>query len=117
MIDLDELERKEQEATPEPWYPLVGHPYLFANMRGPEPWHHDIIGRFDYNSEKDRAFIAALRNAAPELIAMARRLEWIVSQAVEWDEVEHKAFLIELQTLRGHDVYAAIDAAMQEQKT
>lgn len=118
MIDLDELERLEREATEGPWYPLVGHPYLFANMRGPEPWHHDIVGRFDYHSEKDRALIAALRNAAPELIAMARRYQWGVKNA-RWLRHEHEAY-VAIPVALGADLsceatrHAAIDAAMQE---
>lgn len=112
MIDLDEMERKEQEATPAPWYPLFSHPYLFANARGPKPWHHDIVGRFDYHSEKDRAFIAALRNAAPELIAMARRwqaLDKMMQSGPEAHlEVNGAGWPLFVAVLDGHD--------MQEQK-
>lgn len=75
---------------------------------------HGLSDRMFEMGQAENRFADALRNAAPELIAMARRLEWIVEKAIEWDEVEHKAFLIELQTLRGPDVYAAISAAMQE---
>ncbi len=96
MIDFDELKQLCREATPGPWYEMPQHPYLFCNGRGPEPWHNDIIGRFDYNSEKDRAFIAAFRNAAPKLIAMAE-------QAAQWkklylhavDEANHLTNFVE----------------------
>jgi hypothetical protein len=74
MTDLDELSRLLQQATPGPWIEMEMHPYLFANPRGPQPWHHDIVGRFDYHSDANRAAIAALRNHAEELVRDARLL-------------------------------------------
>jgi hypothetical protein len=77
MTDLDELERLLAQATPGPWIEMEMHPYLFANPRGPQPWHHDIVGRFDYHSDANRALIAALRNHAEELVRDARRYRYI----------------------------------------
>ena len=112
-IDLDELERalvpmdKPLSVRQERYEPArVGVEHA--------PGAVEVVGHFVLL--KHAKEYAALRNAAPELLAMARRLEWILEKAIEWDEVEHKAFLIELPTLRGPDVYKAIDAAMQEQK-
>ena len=65
MIDLDELERLCREATRGPWESLRTCVY-FAHG----------IGGFDIANcpkpETNAELIAALRNAAPKLIAMAR---------------------------------------------
>ena len=74
MVDLDGLGKLVAQMAPGPWVEIEGHPYLFCNARGPKPWNHDIVGRFDYASaDADRKAIAALRNAAGELIRDARR--------------------------------------------
>ena len=67
MLDLDALKRLEKAATPKPWeqdfdegraamYVLAGEKALIECYAGPH----------------DAAFIAALRNAAPELIEVYR---------------------------------------------
>lgn len=64
-IDLDELERLEKEATPGPWE------YLWIDNYG-----DDLkIARSDDSvliTNQDNALIAALRNALPELIRLAK---------------------------------------------
>jgi hypothetical protein len=122
MTDLDELSRLLEQATPGPWIEMEMHPYLFANPRGPQPWHHDIVGRFDYHSDANRALIAALRNAAEELVRDARRYRWlqmIARQARQWDVHGKGAhWTTGFHTEDGRlDFAAAIDAAIaQEQK-
>lgn len=85
MIDLDELERMCREADGIPWM-------------SPE-W-------LQYN--------AALRNAAPELIAMARRYQWLRDAAPEkwapWADERYQ------DNCTAEEIDAAIDAAMQEQE-
>lgn len=105
MIDLDELERLCREAEAARPTGVATDRYIDESGEA-RSRYIDALHRLN----------EALRNAAPELIAMARRLEWIADKAIDWDEVEHKAFLIELPVLRGPNVYAAIDAAMQEQE-
>jgi hypothetical protein len=102
MTDLDELSRLLQQATPGPWIEMEMHPYLFANPRGPQPWHHDIVGRFDYHSDANRAAIAALRNHAEELVRDARR--WRC--ALRHPEV--------LAQWSGAEAEAAIDSLLEE---
>lgn len=85
MIDLDELMRLHEEATPGPWkvkigdfesedgYGTVTAPYVEANGkticvptdRGPD----------DDNDEDDAAYIVSACNAVPELVARIRELE------------------------------------------
>jgi hypothetical protein len=64
-LDLEKLAELEKVATPGPW-----------------AWHHDamyeqrvVAGMYAALKEEDRAFIAALRNAAPALIEAAERWE------------------------------------------
>ena len=85
MIDLDELMRLREAATPGPWkvnigdfesedgYGTVTAPYVEADGkticvpfdRGPD----------DDNDEDDAAYIVAACNAVPELVARIRELE------------------------------------------
>lgn len=85
MIDLDELMRLHEAATPGPWkvkngdfesedgYGTVTAPYVEADGkticvpfdRGPD----------DDNDEDDAAYIVAACNAVPELVARIRELE------------------------------------------
>jgi hypothetical protein len=102
MIDIDELERLAKAATPGPWHinmaevhragPCPGddeswsrrHQHLIAGL-------HNTVG--DFNREQDNArFIAAARNAMPELLKRLRAAEEIVRAAekaldgIDWDE-------------------------------
>ena len=72
MLDLDELERLLAEATPGPWRGEEnGDGYLMHRSR-PEV----VLGRIAHgNSRVDAVFVAALRNAAPHLLALARAAE------------------------------------------
>jgi len=119
MIDFDELERRCREAEsgewrthgpskPQPDAPEGGD---FAIICG-----SDIIAETFYrsgyetthNARANAEFIAALRNAAPELIAMARRYQWLR---------EHTVATGLSQWVHPHQFLdAAIDAAMQEQE-
>lgn len=63
-IDLDQLERLEKEATPGPWTGLWV-----------DNWDDLRISRITDDpktTDEDREFIAAMRNALPELIRLAR---------------------------------------------
>lgn len=90
MIDLDELMRLREAATPGPWkakigdfeyedgYGTVTAPYVEADGkticvptdRGPD----------DDNDESDAAYIVSACNAVPELVARIRELERLCEQ-------------------------------------
>ena len=83
-IDLDELERLEKAATPGPWFAGTEDPDDVVIWHGPNrDWFTNIADpkkgcvAFDFaGDEKANAeLIAALRNAAPALIARVRELE------------------------------------------
>lgn len=64
-FDLDSLEAFEKAATPGPWN------YTESDMCGPDRYVGDI------EWPEDRAFVRAIRNAAPELFKAAKeRDEW-----------------------------------------
>ena len=76
MIDLDELERLEQAATPAPWKesewdhePAIAYQIMDAD--GDYDWQYLVPQDKHYTPgvEADISFILALRNAAPELFA------------------------------------------------
>jgi hypothetical protein len=119
VTDLDELSRLLEQATKGPWIEMEMHPYLFANPRGPQPWHHDIVGRFDYHSDANRAAIAALRNHAEELVRDARRLARlermfrVMSPNIDGN---HAWTFTGSPTLRGPNLRAAIDAAIAQEQ-
>jgi hypothetical protein len=74
-IDLDELERLEREATAGPWFAEGGS--INSNS---ENYHRDcglLLPNWEgaFENIGDATFIAALRNAAPALIARARRAD------------------------------------------
>jgi hypothetical protein len=80
-LDLDELERLEREATAGPWQPDNEHRNVLRDVEGysllttdrPSYGTQSEFGAF--TQDEDAAFIAALRNAAPALIARARRAD------------------------------------------
>jgi hypothetical protein len=110
VTDLDELSRLLEQATKGPWIEMEMHPYLFANPRGPQPWHHDIVGRFDYHSDANRAAIAALRNHAEELVRDARRYR-SVRRGQHWSVINGIG-----DDLRADALDAAIDAAIAQEQ-
>jgi hypothetical protein len=69
-MNLDDLEALEAAATDGPWAAQTG---MDATVRRPDGSYMDI-GDAIYHPAfvADAAFIAALRNAAPELIRLAR---------------------------------------------
>lgn len=140
MIDLDELERLCREATPEPWEvrPDRDDEPTRIVHEGPTGYQYWLVeetgGRAKGANYEDyseclanAALIATLRNAAPELIAMARRYQWLrehwarvvmttsyaganVPRSVELIELgDHILGKVDPDTLD-----AAIDAAMQK---
>jgi hypothetical protein len=76
-LDLDELERLEREATAGPWR-VSPHAIHYVDTAGERS---DTVCKCYQDSPKrgepapDATFIAALRNAAPALIARARRAD------------------------------------------
>lgn len=86
MIDLDELERLEREATPGPWE---------WNGIAIEAGRTDVLAPGESNSfgygtihiaEEDQDLIAALRNAAPTLIAELRVARKRIAEIEEENE-------------------------------
>lgn len=139
MIDFDELERRCREAEsgewrthgpskPQPDAPEGGD---FAIICG-----SDIIAETFYrsgyetthNARANAEFIAALRNAAPELIAMARRYQWLRNEAWYTSRAAPAVCMVDgagrpflcretryvEPILEGSSLDEAIDAAMQE---
>lgn len=90
MLDLDELERLEKAATAGPWYAtretddsdsierwyVANHPQC-----GDDPQRGYALARVgpvaNPDSAPDAAFIAELRNALPDLVAIANAARWI----------------------------------------
>jgi hypothetical protein len=72
-IDLDELERLEREATAGPWHVYDDDELIGPNKISVVSASIDDHGYF--GEAGDAAFVAALRNAAPALIARARRAD------------------------------------------
>lgn len=111
MIDLDELERKRAAAEKQLAQREAGGVYL-------------------YESDVD-AYTNALKESAPELIAMARRYQWLRNEA--WNTLRAAPAVCMVDgagspflcretryvepILEGGSLDEAIDAAMQEQKT
>lgn len=97
MIDLDELERKRAAAEKQLAQREAGGVYL-------------------YESDVD-AYTNALKESAPELIAMARRYQWLCADHEDAATREKCREIIERMSARSESANnAAIDAAMQEQK-
>ncbi len=67
-LDLDELDRLEKTAHGAPW---ISH-FDGAVYQRYERGERDIFARGSFGTPANAAFIAALRNAAPALIAAAR---------------------------------------------
>jgi hypothetical protein len=72
-LDLDELERIEREATAGPWRVNTFHPnsVLSESRRCVAK----CVSVASPGGEEDATFITAIRNAAPALIARARRAD------------------------------------------
>lgn len=79
MIDLDELMRLHEAATPGPWKSCTDEVYVcgelsyydyVGNAEGKE-----VVSRITSVSEADAAYICAACNAVPELVARIRELE------------------------------------------
>lgn len=112
MIDLDELERLCREATDAPWtYDGKEDGVSIASIGGcgccGSPWIDAADGHL----------IVALRNAAPELIAMARRYQWLCEDHADAATRQRCREILERMDVRSESASsAAIDAAMQEQR-
>lgn len=89
MTNLDELERLLREATPGPWGVFNPHDsYVFVETGKTHEWvacisdpRHDMRREIEVACA-NAALIAALRNAAPELIRDALRLQLLRSAVV-----------------------------------
>ncbi len=66
-LDLDELERLENAATPGDWF--RGARDMTEHTIGTMA---DVVARLDFEYGDDADFIIALRNAAPQLLAEVR---------------------------------------------
>lgn len=122
-MNLDELERLEREATVGPWSSTPSDPsqgyecfWLTACPEiNQERQIATVCGPQNERNTSNAAFIAALRNAAPELIAMARlgaiAIRFIdrANDVAECDPAER------ILSEWANEVNAVL-AAMQEQK-
>ena len=135
MIDLDELERLCREATPGPWaadawndHEADVHGFSISAGGCLLPLSNGT-GELD-EAEANASLIAALRNAAPKLIAMARRYQWLRNEAWYTSRAAPAVCMVDgagrpflcretryvEPILEGSSLDAAIDAAMQEQE-
>jgi hypothetical protein len=74
MIDIDELGLLHEKATPEPWRYQERGKFIVRD----DGFEKVLVAEMATNTYRDQGrynqeLITALRNAAPELIAMARR--------------------------------------------
>lgn len=77
MVDLDELERLEREATPGPWRWADGYKSMYGDAAYTLAGYQDMgilscDGIFNSPRDCDEELIVALRNAAPALFAELR---------------------------------------------
>jgi hypothetical protein len=98
---LDEWEKLANAATSGPWQAM---PYSDSTYSSPDRWiKADGANIADEVPEADAAFIAAAREAIPELIAMVRekdtRADAWKDQALEW-EVRATAAEAEVERLK-----------------
>lgn len=95
-LDLAELERLEADATPGPWRAgYVEREHVFCAV-GASMAHERVLLRLNTHfprNNTDSELIAALRNAAPQLIADAKRLRDIV-EALEFLDVYCRVDLV-----------------------
>lgn len=103
MIDLDELERLEREATPGDWYwskddDYRAH-YLISSPR------LETVLECDHCNEPDTAdknFIVALRNAAPALIAELRAARERIAELESPSKVDPDLLQMAMRIAAGH---------------
>lgn len=125
MIDLDELERLNKYATPGPW-DAEGNsvrsmrPASASGIVGTTSMAPDMQA-----AEDNAALIAALRNAARELIADARRYRWLRERFFSVDfgydgggdrSMCVVVFKIEDTTRMSGDLSASIDTAIAQER-
>ena len=136
MTDLDELSRLLEQATPGPWTlehgfrdpELLTVAYISENNQT-FPIAEEVGGRrkgenFEDESEciSNAALIAALRNAAEELVRDARRMEWAEKHMNAIDTVSHPDNLVMIwhgpheASAAGRTLRAAIDAAIAQEQ-
>jgi hypothetical protein len=132
MTDLDELSRLLEQATPGPWE--LGKEGGGFWRRGYRPInapdHHAVVEAVvrmegedanDPQLEANAALIAALRNAAEELVRDARRMEWAEKHMNAIDTVSHPDNLVMIwhgpheTSAAGRTLRAAIDAAIAQE--
>lgn len=97
MIDLDELERLANAATPGPWIEdytdhRIPYPFIHGPLSKPKGQLgvQLVVANLPISGREihDMAFIAAARTAVPQLVARVRELEALLRKA-EWTENPH----------------------------
>jgi len=88
-LDLDALTELEKKATSRPWEPTGGQQIVQTHG----PYCMAVVA--ENGSYEDRAFIAAIRNAAPALIVTARRVEDLERENERLRKIEDAALQIE----------------------
>ena len=79
-MNLSELKKLAEAATPGPWVNMGDSPYLhFDVSTKSRPWNTGVIGRFDY-SLKDMAYVAA---ANPQTILQMIAVMEQMAEALE----------------------------------
>jgi hypothetical protein len=82
MIDIDKLEELARAATPGPWHAVDGtESGTKALTTNTGAWLGTIEDGSALRNGADAAFIAAARNAVPELIERVRAAEGLLAEA------------------------------------
>ena len=98
MIDLEELAALESKATPAPWHRVPANkaetPFVLAHGEGDSIASFEPCGPWVSGKQAidDLDLTVALRNAAPELIASARRVVELEKDKRELIELAQKRF-------------------------
>lgn len=117
---LRELEALAEDASPGPWSSnasLFGTPFP-TGVSEPEVWDaqdRSVTHPFGFLSEEDVRFIAAARQAVPELVQEVRALREAVqtyfrTQAEVMEATAQHTAAVALWRARGHDLQRAYDA-------
>lgn len=111
MIDLDELQRLHEAATPEPW--LSDRPRLHIRIRDSRGLF--VMERGSHGGvrcHEDAALIVAARNALPALLRLARRARRLEEAAAELIRIDAQCWMVVDREVS--DALDALRAALAE---
>ena len=104
-LDLAELRRLHEEATPGPWESSIAGIEGDNYVAGTGPWHRVTFN--ECASQYDAALIAAMRNALPALLSIAEAAEAFMSEEHDCDDDQPCLY---------HDALSAALAAVRKEE-